>query len=108
MSYKRKNSVKKTNIKGSSERPRLSVFRSNKFIFAQIIDDVAGVTLVSASSLKLDNSGNIDAAKVVGKNLAELAKLKKIVSIVFDRGRYQFKGRVKALADSAREEGLQF
>ncbi len=108
MSYKRKNTVKKTNIKGSSDKPRLTVFRSNKFIFAQIIDDIAGETLVSASSLKLDNSGNVDAAKVVGKELAKLAKSKNIATIVFDRGRYQFKGRVKALADSAREEGLQF
>lgn len=99
-------------ISGTSERPRLCVFRSNKNIEAQIIDDVKGVTLVSASSLekelKLSNGGNIDAAKVVGAEIAKRAKKAKINTVVFDRGGYLYHGRVKALADEARAGGLEF
>lgn len=93
-------------------RPRLSVFRSNLHIYAQIIDDVTGKTLVSASSvekeLKITNGGNKDAAVQVGKAIAEKAKKAKISQVVFDRGGYLFHGRVKALADAAREAGLDF
>ena len=100
------------NLSGTAERPRLCVFRSNANIEAQIIDDVKGVTLVSASSLdkelKLNNGGNIEAAKVVGAEIAKRAKKAKIKTVVFDRGGYLYHGRVAALADAAREGGLEF
>ena len=100
------------NLSGTSERPRLCVFRSNANIEAQIIDDVKGVTLVSASSLEkelnLKNGGNIEAAKVIGTEIAKRAKKAKIKAVVFDRGGYLYHGRVKALADAARENGLEF
>ena len=97
-------------ISGTPECPRLVVFRSNKNIEAQIIDDVKGVTLVSASSvqLKLSNGGNVEGAKLVGAEIAKLAKAKKISKVVFDRGGYLYHGRVAALADAAREGGLKF
>lgn len=99
-------------ISGTPETPRLNVFRSAKHIYAQIIDDVNQVTLVSASTLdkdlKLENGGNIEAAKQVGKLVAERAVAKGITSVVFDRGGYLYHGRVKALADAAREAGLKF
>lgn len=99
-------------ISGTSNVPRLNVFRSNGNIFAQIIDDEKGVTLVSASSidkdLKLENGGNIEAATKVGTLLAKRAKEAKIKEVVFDRGGYLYHGRVKALADAARENGLEF
>ena len=90
--------------------PRLNVFRSNSNIFASLIDDVNGNTLVSSSSLTLNikNGSNIEAAKVVGKDLAEKAKAKKIKKVVFDRGGYLYHGRVQALADACREAGLEF
>jgi large subunit ribosomal protein L18 len=102
------------NITGTAERPRLSVFRSSKHIYAQLINDHEGVTLASASSALEDvhtstpYGGNIKAAAVVGKKLAELAKSKGISKAAFDRGHYRYHGRVKALADAAREGGLQF
>ena len=100
------------NLSGSAERPRLCVFRSNANIEAQIIDDVKGVTLVSATSLdkelKLKNGSNIEAAKVVGAEIAKRAKKAKIKTVVFDRGGYLYHGRVAALADAAREGGLEF
>lgn len=97
-------------VSGTPERPRLNVFRSNSQIYAQIIDDTQGTTLVSCSTLdlKLDHGGNIEAAKQVGTEIANRAKEKDITSVVFDRGGYLFHGRVKALADAAREAGLQF
>ena len=98
-------------ISGTPERPRLNVFRSETNIYAQIIDDVNGVTLVSASSLEKDFSCDgtkTDAAKQVGLNVAERAKAKGIENVVFDRGGYIYHGRVKALAEGAREGGLQF
>lgn len=91
-----------------TDRLRLSVFKSNSNIYAQIIDDTQGKTLVSSSSLKFDIGSNKDAAAQVGKSLAELAKKNNISKVWFDRGRYVYKGRVKALADSARENGLEF
>lgn len=106
----RKHERVRAKIHGTPECPRLSVFRSNKHIEAQIIDDVKGVTLVSASSvqMKLDNGGNIEAAKAVGAEIAKVAKAKKISKVVFDRGGYIYHGRVAALADAAREGGLKF
>lgn len=98
-------------ISGTPEMPRLNVFRSEANIYAQIIDDVAGVTLVSASSLDKDIAGyggNVAAAAAVGKLVAERAKAKGIETVVFDRGGYLYHGRVKALAEGAREGGLQF
>jgi large subunit ribosomal protein L18 len=96
-------------INGSAEKPRLSVFRSNKQIYAQIIDDVAGVTLASASSRQGASGANkVEIAKAVGMSLAEKAKSKGVSAVVFDRGGYLFHGRVKALAEGAREGGLQF
>ena len=102
------NGVRKIN--GTAECPRLSVFRSNAHIHAQIIDDVAGNTLVSCSSvtLKLDNGGNVEAAKKVGAEIAKLAVAKGIERVVFDRSGYLYHGRVEALADAARENGLKF
>ena len=92
--------------------PRLNDFRSNSNIFAQIIDDTKGVTLVSASSidkdLKLENGSNVEAAVKVGELLAKRAKAAKITNVTFDRGGYLYHGRVKALADAARENGLEF
>ena len=98
------------NVFGTAEMPRLNVFRSNSEIYAQIIDDEAQTTLVSSSSvaLKLENGGNIEAAKLVGADIAKKAKEAKIKKVVFDRGGYQYHGRVEALADAARENGLEF
>ena len=95
---------------GTHDCPRLNVFRSNSNIFAQIIDDEAGTTLVSSSSveLKIKNGGNIEGATLVGEDIAKKAKAKKITRIVFDRGGYLYHGRVKALAEAARENGLEF
>ena len=100
------------NILGTSEIPRLCVFRSNTGIYAQIIDDETRTTLVSASSLdkdlKIKNGSNVEAAKVVGEALAKKATKAKITKVVFDRGGYLYHGRVKALAEAARENGLEF
>lgn len=102
----------RNNISGTALVPRLNVFRSNKNIVAQIIDDEKGVTIASASSLekalKINNGGNADAATIVGKTVAERALEKGISSVVFDRGGYLYHGRVKALAEAAREAGLKF
>ena len=97
-------------ISGTSECPRLNVFRSNGNIFAQIIDDEKQITLVSSSSveLKLNNGGNIEGGKLVGKDIAQKAKKKNITKVVFDRGGYLYHGRVEALAEAARENGLEF
>lgn len=101
--------VRKT-ISGSASCPRLCVYRSNAHIEAQLIDDVKGVTLVGTSSvaMKLENGGNVEAAKLVGKEIASLAKAKKITKVVFDRNGYIYHGRVEALANAARENGLEF
>jgi large subunit ribosomal protein L18 len=98
-------------LSGTTERPRLAIFRSVAHIYAQVIDDTAGKTLVSASSVDKGaktNGGNVKAAKAIGKLVAERAKEKGIKSVVFDRGGYHYHGRVKALADAAREAGLEF
>lgn len=103
----------KSRISGTAECPRMAIFRSNRQISAQIIDDIKGVTLVSASSLLKDIAGQqgitkSDQAKLVGKRIAELAKEKGIEQVAFDRGGYLYHGRVKCLADAAREAGLKF
>ena len=99
-------------VVGTSLVPRLSVFRSNSNIFAQIIDDEKQVTLVSSSTidkeLKLENGSNVEAAKKAGELLAKRAKKAKITKVAFDKGGYQYHGRVEALADAARENGLEF
>jgi len=95
-------------VTGSAEKPRLSVFRSNTAIYAQLINDEKGEILASSSSLKLKTGKNTETAKRVGMEIAKLAKEKKISKCVFDRSGYLYHGRVKALADGAREGGLQF
>jgi len=101
-------------INGTAERPRLNIFRSSKHMYAQIIDDNQGTTLVAASTLDKDlrdqigNGGNVEAARKVGQLIAERAKAKGIQQVVFDRGGYLYHGRVQALADAAREAGLEF
>ena len=111
---RRKARVRRTIRERANGRPRLSVFRSSKQIYAQIIDDEKGETLASASSIEKSNrdslktGANIEAAKVVGKLIAERAAAKGVKEVVFDRGAYMYHGRVKALADGAREGGLQF
>ena len=100
-------------VKGTAERPRLNVYRSVNHIYVQLIDDLAGKTLIAASSAvgkkgQRKTGGNLAAAKEIGKAIAEKAKAKGISKVVFDRGGYLYHGRVKALADAAREGGLQF
>ena len=95
-------------LAGTGERPRLNVYRSLNHIYAQVIDDQKGETLVSASSIKMKTGGNVAAAKENGKAVAELAVQQGIKRVVFDRGGYLYHGRVKALADAARAAGLEF
>ncbi len=98
-------------LRGTGERPRLAIFRSVAHIYAQVIDDDEGKTLVAASSVDKENKvngGNVAAAKAIGTRVAERAKEKGITRVVFDRGGYRYHGRVKALADAAREAGLEF
>lgn len=96
-------------LRGTPERPRLSVFRSNKHIYAQVIDDTAGRTLAAASSAAVKAAGKkTEAAKAVGTALAASARASGVTRVVFDRGPYRYHGRVKALADAAREGGLEF
>jgi len=101
-------------IKGTTERPRLAVFKSNKYIYAQIIDDVNGSTLVAASSFdkelreKFNGRVNAESAKAVGEAVAKKASEKGIKQVVFDRGGFLYHGRIKAIADAAREAGLEF
>ena len=108
---KKRHARVRSKISGTAQRPRLNVFRSNKNIYAQLIDDVAGVTIVSASSQEnsFDGAGNnVDAATKVGEIIAKRATEKNITAVVFDRGGYLYHGRVKALAEAARENGLEF
>ena len=100
----------RSRVAGTPERPRLAVFRSVKHIYAQVIDDTKGHTVVAAGSTEKDskNGGNVNGAKEIGKLVAERAKDKGIKAVVFDRGGYQYHGRVKALAEAAREAGLEF
>jgi large subunit ribosomal protein L18 len=95
-------------LSGTGERPRLNVYRSLNHIYAQVIDDQKGETLVSASSIKMKTGGNLASAKEIGKAVAEKAVAQGIKKVVFDRGGYLYHGRIKALADAAREAGLEF
>lgn len=107
---KRKMRIRKK-VNGTPERPRLVVFRSSKHIYAQIIDDLAGATLASASTLSLEGENirlTVENAKLVGKKVAEEAIKKSITSVVFDRNGFVYHGRIKAVADGAREGGLNF
>lgn len=107
---KRRHARVREKISGTKECPRLNVFRSNNGIYVQVIDDTTGTTLVSSSTveLKIKNGGNIEAAKLVGTDIAKKCIEKKIKTVVFDRGGYLYHGRVEALADAAREAGLEF
>lgn len=111
---RRKHLSIRSKISGTAERPRLSIYRSNNNIFAQLVDDVNGVTLVSASTIdkeikgNVKHGGNIESAKLVGKAIAERAVAKEISVVVFDRSGYKYTGRVAALAEAAREAGLKF
>lgn len=114
-SYRTRNKLRRVNIERNAKRevrPRLSIFRSGKQIYAQVIDDLSGKTLAQANSLdkdaKLSKGSNAEAAKAVGKLVAERAKKNGVDKVVFDRGRYLYHGRVKALAEGAREAGLTF
>ena len=98
----------RTRISGTNERPRLAIFKSNKFIYAQVIDDEAGKTLAAASSAKLAKGTKSEQSKAVGAEIAKKAKAAKVSKVVFDRGGFAYKGRVKNVADAAREGGLVF
>lgn len=98
----------RTKISGTSAIPRLSVFRSNKFIYAQLIDDTKGVTIASTSDLKSTKGTKSERAKTIGQQIAEIALTKKISQVVFDRNGFKYTGRVKLVADSARSAGLKF
>lgn len=109
---KKRHARVRAKLSGTEARPRLNVFRSNQHIYAQVIDDVNGVTIASASTLDkeltLDSTKNVDAAQKVGELVAKRAVEKGITAVVFDRGGYLYHGRVQALADAARENGLEF
>lgn len=116
-SFRTRNKIKRVNIERNAKREvraRLSIFRSGKQIYAQVIDDIKGVTVAAASTLdadlkeKLKSGANVEAAGEVGKLVAERAKKAGVEKVVFDRGRFRYHGRVKALAEGAREGGLQF
>ena len=113
MRERRHGRVRKT-VTGTPERPRLNVFRSLTHIYAQVVDDTTHATLAAASTIdkelkaKAKTGGNIESAKLVGELIAKRAKKKGVVKVVFDRGGYQYHGRVKSLADAAREAGLEF
>ncbi|NGP45856.1 50S ribosomal protein L18 [Bacillaceae bacterium SIJ1] len=111
-SRKKRHARVRTKLTGTAERPRLNVYRSNQHIYAQVIDDVNAVTLASASTLDKelgsDVGKNVDSAKKVGELIATRAKQKGVEDVIFDRGGYLYHGRVKALADAARESGLSF
>lgn len=108
---KKRHARVRSKISGTTQRPRLNVYRSNKNIYAQIIDDTQGVTLVSASTMDKGfegSAGNVEAASKIGETIAKKAADKNIKAVVFDRGGYLYHGRVKALAEAARENGLEF
>lgn len=109
---KKRHARVRRSVIGTAQRPRLNVFRSTKHIYAQLIDDQNGVTIASASSLdkgvEVKNGGNVEAAKAIGEAIAKRGAEHGVKSVVFDRGGYLYHGRVKALADAAREAGLEF
>lgn len=104
---KRRKARARAKILGTKDMPRLSVFRSNKFTYAQLIDDSAGKTLASASTIDIKGKAKISKSEILGEKLAKIAAEKKITSAVFDRGSYKYHGRVKAVAESARKAGLR-
>lgn len=104
---KRHNRVR-AKVAGTAERPRLSVFKSNKDVYVQLIDDVAGKTVAASNSLKIEGKSMSEKAKTVGAEIAKAGKAKNIAKVVFDRSGYQYTGLIKLLADSAREGGLEF
>ena len=111
LNQKRKRRAYRTRTKinkGINKQPRLSVFRSNQHIYAQLIDDIKGETLISASSHEVKGKNKTDIAKAVGKLIAQKAKKASVEKVIFDKGQYKYHGRVKALAESARENGLKF
>lgn len=107
-SFERRRKRVRSKIHGTKDRPRLSVFRSHKYLYAQVIDDDAGKTLVSASSLGLAKVKSSERAKTIGEEIAKKAKAVKITKVVFDRNGYIYAGKIKAVADAAREGGLKF
>jgi large subunit ribosomal protein L18 len=111
-SRKRRHHRVRKQVRGTQSRPRLSVFRSTRHVYAQVIDDVSGQTIASASTMEKDVRGgstaNVGAAKAVGQRIGERAKAAGITSVVFDRGGFRYHGRVAAVADGAREAGLEF
>jgi large subunit ribosomal protein L18 len=111
-SRKKRHARVRAKLSGTAARPRLNVFRSNKHLYAQLVDDMSGTTLASASTmekdLNLESTSNVEAAKLVGELVAKRAVEKGITAVVFDRGGYLYHGRIQALADAARENGLQF
>jgi large subunit ribosomal protein L18 len=108
MKRKRRHARVRAKISGTAARPRLSVFRSNKAIYAQLVDDTTGTTLASASDVNAKKGTGTERAQAVGSEIAKAAQAKKIDTVVFDRGGYLFAGRIKALAEAAREGGLKF
>lgn len=108
MKRKRRHAKVRSKISGTAQRPRLSVYRSNKAIYAQLIDDNAGVTLASASDVTTSKGTGVERAQQVGKEIAKAAQAKNISTVVFDRGGNLYAGRIKALAEAAREAGLTF
>ena len=111
-SRRRRHHRVRTKVRGTADRPRLSVFRSTRHVYAQVIDDVTGRTIASASTMEKDARGsataNVSAAKAVGQRLGERTKAAGVTSVVFDRGGFRYHGRVAAVADGARESGLEF
>jgi large subunit ribosomal protein L18 len=109
---KKRHARVRSKLSGTTARPRLNVYRSNKHIYAQLVDDLKGITLASASTLdkdvNLESTSNVDAAKKVGEIIAKRAVEQGVKEVVFDRGGYLYHGRIQALADAARENGLQF
>lgn len=108
MKRKRRHARVRSKVSGTAERPRLTVFRSNTSIYAQLIDDVTSTTLAEASDIKSTSGTKVERAKAVGEAIAKAAKAKNISKVVFDRGGYLFAGRVKVLAEAARAAGLEF
>ena len=108
MKRKRRHARVRSKVSGTAERPRLTVFRSNTSIYAQLIDDVTATTLAEASDIKSTSGTKVERAKAVGEAIAKAAKAKNISKVVFDRGGYLFAGRVKVLAEAARAAGLEF
>lgn len=105
---KRRHNRVRAKVAGTADRPRLSVFKSNKDVYVQLIDDTKGITLIASNSLKIKDKTMLEKAKVIGLDIAKLAQTKSVSKVVFDRAGYLYTGVIKTLADSAREGGLEF